>query len=341
MQLLPAATPPSGVSAGTFCMITAAGGGPSTGRGGVHRSAAALPHRHPRAAASSVVDEHPTAYGWASARDGGLSRRRIAADGVRVGRGAYLSRAVDPTLEQRCRAWTAVLPAGAAFGLGTAAYLLGAPVQEPARPQVVVPTGVVPPRHPGLVAVTRQLTGPDVVDLAGLPVTSGAQTWLDLAAATRDDELVAVGDALLREDRLDSAQLAERLARADGLRGVVRARRRAGQLTRDAASRPESLVRVWLLDSRLPDPEVQVPVLDRWGRVVAHGDLGWPRWRVLLEYEGAQHAEPGRFGDDIERYTQMAADGWLVLRFAGRHVARPWVVLDRCERALRSRGWTP
>ncbi|MEU2347989.1 hypothetical protein [Modestobacter sp. NPDC049651] len=287
------------------------------------------------------MDEHPTAYGWAAARAAGLGRRRIAADGVRVGRGAYLSRAVDPTLEERCHAWTAVLPAGAAFGLGTAAFLHGAPVAEPIRPHVVVPTEVVPPRHPGLVAVTRGLTRTDVAHLRGLPVTSGAQTWLDLAAAVPDDELVAVGDALLRGGAMDEARLAERLARADGLRGVVRARRRAGQLTGDAASRPESLVRVWLLDSALPDPEVQVPVFDRWGREVAHGDLGWRRWRVLIEYEGAQHADPGRFGEDIERYTHMAADGWLVLRFGRAHLHRRWAVLDRCERALRSRGWTP
>ena len=287
------------------------------------------------------MDEHPTAYSWRSAQTGGLGRRRVAADGVRVGRGAYLSRAVEPTLPERCRAWTTVLPPGAAFGAGTAAWLLGAPVHEPARPQVVVPSGVVPPRHRGLVAVSRGVTPADLTEVDGLPVTSGAQTWLDLARTTRDDELVAVGDALLRAGRLDAASLAERLARADGLRGVVRARRRAGQLTPSAASRPESLLRVWLLDSRLPDPEVQVPVADHAGRVVAHGDLGWRRWRVLAEYEGAGHAEPDRFGADIERYTRMAADAWLVLRFGRVHLRRPWTVLERCEQALRARGWRP
>ena len=60
---------------------------------------------------------------------------------------------------------------------------------------------------------------------------------------------------------------------------------------------------------------------------------------MLVEYEGAGHAEAGRFGEDVERYTQMAADGWLVLRFAATHLRRPWAVLDRCERALRTRGW--
>ncbi len=37
----------------------------------------------------------------------------------------------------------------------------------------------------------------------------------------------------------------------------------------------------------------------------------------------------------------MAADGWLVLRFAGRHLHGPVVVVDRTRRALASRGWRP
>ena len=82
-------------------------------------------------------------------------------------------------------------------------------------------------------------------------------------------------------------------------------------------------------------------VQDRRGRVVAHGDLGWRRWRVLVEHEGAGHAGRGRFAADIERCTQLTADGWLVLRSGRAHLGRPWAVLDRCERALRSRGWRP
>jgi hypothetical protein len=35
----------------------------------------------------------------------------------------------------------------------------------------------------------------------------------------------------------------------------------------------------------------------------------------------------------------MGADGWLVLRFAGRHVLGPTAVVTRTRRALISRGW--
>ena len=66
-----------------------------------------------------------------------------------------------------------------------------------------------------------------------------------------------------------------------------------------------------------------MPIHDRWGRAVAHADLGYARWKVALEYEGRQHAEPDQFGRDIDRYSLLAADGWLTLRFADRHVNGP------------------
>ena len=106
-------------------------------------------------------------------------------------------------------------------------------------------------------------------------------------------------------------------------------------------SRPESLIRYWLTDSDLPDPEVQIAILDRWGREVAHADLGYSRWKIGIEYEGRQHAERDQFGRDVDRYSLMAADGWLTLRFAARHISGPATVVERTRQALLSRGWRP
>ena len=293
--------------------------------------------------------EHPDAYSRRSALAGGMTWRTIAADGRRVGRGAWLSSATEPDLLNTCRAWSTVLPPGAVFGLETAAALLRAPlVRAPDRPQVVVPPGTTPPRHPGLVAVTRDLAPSETARLVDrtdgstvLRITSAARTWLDLAASTPDQELVAIGDHFLRTGHMSDEHVAAVLARAGRNRGVRRARRRAPQLDGRAMSRPESIIRVWLLDSDLPDPEVQPAVVDRWGHERAHGDLGWPRYRVFVEYEGDGHRSVAQFGKDIDRYTNMAADDHLVLRFAKRHLHRRDDVLDRCRRALLARGWTP
>ncbi len=266
-----------------------------------------------------------------------LTRAELRADGVRVTRGAYVSRGVDPSLALVVRAVLDVLPEGALASHRTAAALLGAPL-EPGRPlSFVVPPGAYRARRRGVRVHVRRLAGVDRCEHGGLPVTSGPQTWLDLAGVLPADELVAVGDALYRAGHLDTARTAERLGRADDVRGVLRARSVAPLLTPLAASRPESLVRVWLMDAGLPRPEPQVPVHDRRGRVVAHGDLGYPRWRVLVEYEGRQHAKAGQFGRDLDRYSLMAADGWLVVRL-GASQLRPSTVVDRVSRALRSRG---
>jgi hypothetical protein len=280
-------------------------------------------------------------YTWRDARALGARRAQIAGDGVRVSRGLYLSSVVTPTLVARCRAWSRLLPPGAAFGLETAAELFGLPINgSPDVHAVVSPRKVLPQRR-GLRVHVRRLEDADVIELGGLCVTSPARTYLDLAARRSAAELVVIGDALLRSGRLDAQELERRLARADGVRGVVRARACAPLLSPFAMSRPESLMRFWLMSSDLPTPDVQVPIVDRWGQVVAHADLGYTRWKIALEYEGRQHAEADQFGRDIDRYSLMASDGWLVLRFAARHVNGPAVVVDRTRRALVSRGWRP
>ena len=280
-------------------------------------------------------------YTWRDARSRGARRRQIDRDGLRVSRGLYLTSAVSPTLVERCRAWSMLLPSGAAFGLETAAELYRLPTHgSPDVHAVVRPQRVLPQRR-GLRVHARQLEDGDVIGLEGLRVTSPAQTYLDLAARNSPAELVVVGDALLRSGGLTQEDLARRLARADGVRGVVRARGCAPLLSPRAMSRPESLMRYWLTASDLPDPEVQLPIVDRWGREVVHADLGYARWKVALEYEGRQHAEQDQFGRDIDRYSLMAADGWLTLRFAAQHMNGPAVLLERTRRALISRGWQP
>lgn len=279
-------------------------------------------------------------YTWATARARGARRRQITTDGMRLSRGLYLSSVVEPTLAARCRAWAHLLPPDAAFGLVTAAELWGAPVApSPSMHVVVRPRSVLPQRRGLTVHVRKGLEDVDVEERGGLRVTSAAQTFLDLSTRFPPAELVAVGDALLRTGVLSPRDLTRRLGRATGLRGVVRARECAALLSPLAMSRPESLMRYWLVSSDLPDPEIQVPVHDRWGREVAHADMGWSRWKIALEYEGRRHADAQQFGRDIDRYSLMAADGWLTLRFAARHLGGPTVVVDRSRRALISRGW--
>jgi len=277
-------------------------------------------------------------YTWTDARTRGVTRRQIDLDGIPLARGLYLSRSADGDLATRCTAWSRVLPADAAFAMETAAALYGA-ASETTDMHVALRPRRVLPQYAGITVHGRALEDEDVVDHKGVRLTSGAQTFLDLAPRLRPWHHVALGDALMRAGVLNCEDLARRLCRADRVRGVVQARKWAPHLTARSGSHQESVLRFWLLASDLPDPELQLPVYDRWGRPVVHADLGYEEWKIALEYEGRQHADRDQFGRDIDRYSLMAADGWLVLRFAARHIGGPTVPVDRTRRALLSRGW--
>jgi hypothetical protein len=284
----------------------------------------------------------PPTFTASSARAAGISRAQRRGNGfIRLARDfvVRLDDAIDP--RERLLLLATLLPADAAYSHGTAGALLGAPVDSPLNPHVSLTPRRVLPQRSEFVVHSRRLAPVDVVVDRGLRLTSGAQTFLDLAPELRSPELVAVGDALLRAGHLTAATLDERLLRADRVRGVVRARACAPLLSPHSMSRPESVMRYWLVTSDLPDPQPQIEICNRWGDVVAHGDLGYPEWKVLLEYEGRQHAEAEQFGRDVDRYSLMAADGWLVLRFAQQHVNGPTILVDRTRRALMSRGWRP
>jgi hypothetical protein len=284
----------------------------------------------------------PPAFTAASARAAGLTRAQLRSSrSVRPAHDFVVR--LDDAIDQRERLalLAGLLPADAAYSHCTAAALLGTHVDMPVRAHVAMTPRRVLPQRAEFVVHSRRLASEDVVVPHGLRTTSGPQTWLDLAERLPPHELVAVGDALMRAGHLPAQALTRRLERATRVRGVVRARQHAPLLTPLSMSRPESPVRYWLVTSDLPDPQPQIDVRDRRGRVVAHGDLGYEEWRVLLEYEGRQHADPEQFGKDIDRYSLMAADGWLVLRFAARHAESPTVVADRTRRALMSRGWRP
>jgi hypothetical protein len=86
----------------------------------------------------------------------------------------------------------------------------------------------------------RALLEDDVAVVNGLRVTSGAQTYLDMAATLFPADLLALGDALLRGGHLDAESLQRRLARADRVRGVARAREWAPHLTKPPDRHPRA-----------------------------------------------------------------------------------------------------
>ncbi|MEU6078521.1 DUF559 domain-containing protein [Micromonospora sp. NPDC047074] len=181
----------------------------------------------------------------------------------------------------------------------------------------------------------------DVVDLAGVLVTSPARTCWDLARWLDLVEAVVVIDGLLARRLTDVSALREyALARA-GRRGW-RSLLRAVDLADPGAESPqESRTRVRLVLAGLPRPRTQWVVTEG-GRFVARLDLAWPEFKVAVEYDGLWHDDPAQFHQDRRRLNRLVGTGWIVLHVTAKRLREDFDgFLAEVRAALRSRGLRP
>ena len=113
--------------------------------------------------------------------------------------------------------------------------------------------------------------------------------------------------------QVESAQML--VDRYPGMRGIVAVPGILSLVDGGAESPQETRTRLLLIDAGLPRPSTQIRVSDESGRVFARCDLGWPQWKVVVEYDGIQHwtSEKQRTWD-IERYDRLERAGWLVVQ---------------------------
>ena len=103
----------------------------------------------------------------------------------------------------------------------------------------------------------------------------------------------------------------------------------------------ESRTRLIFEDARLPTPELNMDIRDPMGKFVANVDFAFPRFRLVVEYEGDHHrTDREQFRRDIERIESLSALGWRVVRLVAAHVyVDPGEAVRRVREALRDRGW--
>jgi len=163
-------------------------------------------------------------------------------------------------------------------------------------------------------------------------------------------EPVAVGDALVLEPRfIDDGEdrpwltvhhLADRVDMFRG-RGKARAARALGLVRPGAESRPESLLRVAMVEAGLPDPDVNPDVHSPGGVFLGRGDLVYWTWRVIVEYDGDQHRSNSRqYEKDVGRLDGFGRHGWRVVRITkSTFFSDRGACLARVEQALVDAGW--
>lgn len=237
---------------------------------------------------------------------------------------------------------------GYAFGL-TAALAQGLPIPGP----------------PGVIGVIRDLNkdtrglGPRLKDSGGLPTVRIRCHRLDPALVTTASGIpcvvpslaamsaaaectpewaVAVMDSIgwqRPEARVDLGELVDQWGSLKGI-GTVR---RALPLVRIGSQTPlESISRIRLIGTGLPEPELQRAFHDR-GGLIGYADMYWPEMRVIGEADGlAKYSTREDLIREKRREDRLRALGLSVVRWTWADIAGdPHEVADRVREAGRLR----
>lgn len=264
----------------------------------------------------------------------GVTRRMLQSSRfVRVRRGVYRTSTTPATLRLQVQAALLVLPPGTAASHTTALELRGLRI---GRPGVLHFSGHRMPEHDvsGL-ALHRRSARLHPVMLDGIPVLGARRTFVDVATVLSSRDLLAVGDWLVFHDLVDVLDLRAYVI-ASHLDGVRKARRVAPLVRERVASVFESYVRWDLREAGLPEPEVNVDIVDDRGSWLARGDLVYRTWKILVEYDGWQHERDAaqRQRDHLRREALEAA-GWRVIVVTVEDMRRPGTVVTRVRQAIR------
>lgn len=227
----------------------------------------------------------------------------------------------------------------------TAALLHGAPVWGLPLEDVHVTRfdGLTGRREAGVRQHRSPLPAQDVIDLAGLTVTSPARTCIDVTTSAGVEVSLAVIDHFLHEGLTTKEDL---LAHCSLLA------RRPGSLSTEltvrlADARAESVgetrLRYWCWVSHLPRPVPQHEVCQD-GRLLYRLDLAWPQLGVWLEFDGKEkyvkHRRPGESVVDAvlrekkreERIARIT--GWRCLRVTWADLHDPARLVARIAAVL-------
>lgn len=212
-------------------------------------------------------------------------------------------------LALRSRAAHLLVQGRGVVGGYSAAELLGASCGPRDAPAEVV-VAAHQRAQPGL-RVHRARLAPDqstVVDGVGL--TTPVRTAYDLARRLARIEAVVAVDALAHRYGFAPSDVLAPVRRHPGALGSTRLHGLVRLADPRAESPMETRIRLAIIDAGLPAPVLQHPV----GPYLL--DLAYPRVRLGIEYDGAEHRTQERAMRDLERQSQRR-------RLAGRAVPGP------------------
>lgn len=217
----------------------------------------------------------------------------------------------------------------------SAALVHGLPVRfAPTTTHVIQPGRTRQAASPGVTQRYHGLAPEHATVVNGIRVTTLERTVIDCALSETAPGGLMVADAALHRGA-DRTLCTRILATMAGRRGVVRGREVLAFADGGAESAGESLTRAVLLAAGLPAPVTQVAVQTHQGNF--WGDLGWPRYRVLIEYDGRTkyaNAPLDVLLAEKRREDALREAGWRVIRVMAEDLEQPETLIRRILRLL-------
>ena len=199
-----------------------------------------------------------------------------------------------------------------------------------------------PSRHKttGVILHSDHLAEDEVCVIDGIRVTTLARTAFDLGRRRGLTMAVIRLDALLQTGGLKLPDVQSLVDRHRGARGVVQLRNVLDLADYGAESPQETRLRLLLTSAGMRPSQTQIEVFDEYGQQVGRLDMGWPEWRVGVQYDGVQHwDDPVQRARDIDQGVAYTELGWRIVRVGAdlmRH--RQATVLGRTRAALQAAG---
>ncbi len=269
----------------------------------------------------------------------GIERKLLRSSRFRrIFRGVYIDATVKQTAEIKARAALAMHPPDAFASHQTAAALRGLPVPACDRAHVTVMQQEQRVQRYG-VACHVACSETSVTQVKGVRVSSALDLFIELSGVLSLIDVVIVGDAMVRA-RLFTAHELWKFCAGTKRWHSRRARRGAAYVRAGVDSPMETRLRMLLVLAGLPEPKVNHEIVDRNGRVLRRLDLSYPAIRLIVEYNGRQHADdPEQYSADIDRREEFDDEEWRLIVVVSKGIFKdPERTVMRVAHALRKRG---
>jgi Protein of unknown function (DUF559) len=281
-----------------------------------------------------VLDvRHP--FNRAQARAAGIRLREILGPQFhKILYDSYVSSSVPITTRLRAEAALAISAPGSYVSHHTAAELWGGVVPASSDVHVTVPGEAPRSRRQGIKA--HSTTGPMTTSTVdGLRISSPTQAFLELASSLDLVDMVVLGDSLVKRKRVTPDDLVTAASRWTG-NGAARARRAARFVRKGVDSPKETRLRMLLVLAGFPEPTVNLIIRNPDGSWRMRFDLSYPGLKLIIEYDGRQHAEDsGQWRRDLRRREELDRLGWRLIIVTSDDLRdAPEAVLNRVREAL-------